>query len=267
MVVLVSGKIAAMVFAIFWAIGPASASEPSGTCETVRLTGSPTWFPVSMATEDRQSLEGVMPVLAHQIFGELGVAVMELTDLPWRRSLTLLEAGEVDVLAGAFSTRQREKEYVLSHPVIREEIGIFIRRDTPAQPQSLNDLIGLRGLAPFGSSFGEEFDVFAGDNLAIHRESFDDNLENMQLLLEGKADYFVIARREGDRMIAQLEAEDAVMVAPWSAIENTIHFMFSKKSACVNLLEDFNAALEAHIADGTVASMILDHDSHAQLTD
>jgi len=228
----------------------------SGSCSLVKLNGSGVWYPVSMREETSGSLNGVFPDLGREILASLNVDIEEGPDLPWKRVFVLLENGQIDVLAGAYKTRERLEKYGISHPVMTEEVGIFVRKNLESRPRSLADLVGLRGVAPFGASFGQEFEDFAAENLSIDRQPFDDFKTYMRLLMEDKADYLVIARQDGVKMISEAGAEDLVEALPWSASVDTLHFLFSKATPCITLLEPFNEALQRQIEAGTLKGLI-----------
>ena len=228
----------------------------SERCETVRLNGSSVWYPVSMRQQATDSLQGVFPDLADHIFRALDVSLEVGPDMPWNRLLTLLERGAFDVLAGAYLTDPRLETYGVSRAVMTEEVGIFIRKELKTRPEALDDLIGLRGVVPFGASFGEDFDRFAADHLTIDRQPVDQPDMYMRLLMENKADYLVIARQDGAMMISEAGAGDEVEELPWPAAVNTLHFLFSRASPCIAMLDSFDTELEASKTSGTIEALI-----------
>ncbi|GAB4535091.1 MAG: transporter substrate-binding domain-containing protein [Roseibium sp.] len=235
----------------------------SGECSSATLNGSGLWHPISMRENGDGRLKGVFPELAEQIFGTLEVPLNIGPSLPWKRLQTLLENGEIDVLAGAYLTKERRQKFGVSLPVMKEDVAVFIRSSLPSRPEKLEDLVGLQGVAPFGASYGEQFDTFAASSLAIDRQPFDDLDTLMWLLVEDKADYLVIARQEGERMLENISDDGLVEMLPWPAAVNTLHFMFSKQSACISLLEAFDAELKRVLATGKVDDLIEDYGAAA----
>eukprot|EP00903_Cladosiphon_okamuranus_P001397 g1395.t1 len=212
-----------------------------------------------MRQETQDVLGGVFPDLAGDIFQSLNTPVEVGPDMPWNRLLTLLESGAFDVLAGAYLSKPRQEKFGVSQAVMTEEVGVFVRKALPERPKTLQDLIGLRGIVPFGASFGEEFDSFAADNLTIDRQPVDEPITYMRLLVEDKADYLVIARQDGAMMISEANASDHVEELPWPAAVNTLHFLFSRATPCISLLERFNAVLEARKKSGALEALIKVH--------
>ncbi len=252
-------RVSLLAFLLYCAQYPGVALAEVETCTQVKLNGSGVWYPVSMRQKTQDVLGGVFPELAGDIFQTLDTPVEIGPDMPWNRLLTLLESGSYDVLAGAYFTKPRQEKFGVSQAVMTEEVGVFIRKGLSDRPKTLEDLVGLRGVVPFGASFGEDFDNFAADKLTIDRQPVDEPNTYMRLLMEDKADYLVIARQDGAMMISEADAGDHVVELPWPAAVNTLHFLFSKATPCIALLERFNAVLEARKASGALEALIKLH--------
>ena len=246
--------ITALAYALF-SLTPASYAD-TDDCSRIKLNGSSVWYPVSMRRQADGSLDGVFPDLALDVFNALGVPLMVGSELPWKRLLTLLEHGQIDVLAGAYLTDERLAKYGVSLPVMEEEVSVIVRSNLAVRPQSLKDLAGLRGVAPFGATFGEEFENFAAANLAIERQPFEDFKTNVLLVAEEKADYLIIARQEGEVMIREAGVEGKVEVLPWHASVNTLHFLFSRATPCIKMLEAFDEELLRRRESGQLEELI-----------
>jgi len=225
-------------------------------CTSVNMNGAGIWYPFSMRVDETGELEGVLPDLAKLIFKDIGVPVETGPYFPWKRLFIMMDNGQLDILAGAFHTEERKKEYGYSQPVLTEEVAVFVRKDLPVKPASLSELAGLRGLKPFGASYGEELDRIASEQLTIEAPAFDDFLTYMQLLIDGKADYFLMPRREGDAMIEELGAQDQVEPLPWPATVNTLHFLFSRSSPCILLLDEFDKSLSRYKMAGHIDGLV-----------
>lgn len=233
----------------------------SKTCDVVRLSGARDWFPISMRVDEISPLQGILPDLARDVFFALKLPVAVAPDWPWRRAFMMLESGQSDVLAGAYRSADRLEKFGYSIPVMAEEVAIFMRSGRKDVPGSLEDLVGLRGMIPFGASFGEEFDSFAVDNLSLERLPVDGLTTHVQMLIDEKIDYLVAPRRDGEWFINQMEAADKVVALPWPAAVNTVHFLFSKASPCIRLLEAFNVELGRQIEGGILDRLTKNYDS------
>ncbi|MBO6506881.1 MAG: transporter substrate-binding domain-containing protein [Roseibium sp.] len=236
--------------------GVNAAATASETCNSVKLNGSGLWHPVSLRAAEGEPLRGIFPDLAREIFKELNIETEFGSDVPWKRSFVLLDNGSIDILTGAYRTRERFEKYGASIPVMTEEVAVFVRPDLETQPQSLEDLKDLMGLAPFGANFGEEFDEYAEKHLKIERQPFEAFATNMRLLNEGKVDYLIIARQEGERLTRYLGVEDSLKPLSWPAAVNTLHFLFSRSSPCIDLVDAFNEVLSTQISTGALDKII-----------
>lgn len=228
----------------------------SGDCSEVRVNGSSNWFPVSMRRTPESRLEGVFPDLAEKVFTGLDVPIVPGPDMPWKRLLVLLENGRIDVLAGAYLARERAEKFGVSRAVISEDVAVIVRAGLPTRPENLEGLVGLRGLAPFGSSFGDSFESFAAEKLTVDRHPVDQLDQLMRLLVEEKADYLVIPRQDGEQMIDDTGSHDLVEILPWPAAVSTLHFLFSRTSPCISMLEAFDRELTRAIGDGALSGLM-----------
>lgn len=253
---LVRLKTVAAVVVLFQLSSFAQVPASAATCSSVTLNGSSVWHPVSLRTENEATLRGIFPDIAREIFGELEIPTENGPDVPWKRVFVLLENGDTDVLTGAYRTRERFEKFGASLPVMTEEVAVFVRPNLASEPQSLEDLIGLTGLAPFGANFGEELDEFAARHLTIERQPFEVFATNMRLLNEEKVDYLIIARQEGERLAKYLGVEDSVRAMPWPAATNTLHFFFSRSSPCIDFLDAFNNVLKTQISSGALDKIV-----------
>ncbi|MBN9669917.1 transporter substrate-binding domain-containing protein [Labrenzia aggregata] len=209
-----------------------------------------------MRADETGRLEGVLPDLGKRIFKAFDISVEVGPAFPWKRLFVMMDNGQLDVIAGAFHTEERKEKYGFSLPVMTEEIAVFIPRAMTAKPGSLTDLAGLNGIKPFGASYGAEFDRLAAEFLSIEAPPFDDFETYMGLLIDGKADYLVMPRRYGQETIEAMDAQDHVEALSWPAAVNTLHFMFSRASPCIQLLDDFNETLDQLISAGQAESLL-----------
>lgn len=231
------------------------------SCDLVRLSGASDWYPVSMRADEIAPLEGILPDLARDVFFALKVPVGVAPQWPWKRTLKMLENGRTDVLAGAFWTSERAEKFALSLPVLSEEVSVFVRGGLGIVPGSLEELVGLRGMIPFGASYGEEFDMFAAEHLTIENQVFDSLSAYMQLLIDEKIDYLVAPRRDGEQLVEQMKASQKVASLGWPAVVNTVHYLFSRASPCIELLDAFNEELRRQLAEGSLERLTRDYNS------
>lgn len=230
---------------VLFAGGPAYAS-----CDVLKVNGANEWRPFSWRTPDLGEMKGIFPAITHSVSEQAPVRSEYGPDLPWNRLFALLEHGSIDVLAGAYLSEERLSKFELSNPVHEDEVTVFIRTGMKTKPRDLNSLIGLRGRAPYGVHLGEDNNKFAADNLIIDSQSLDDIAADLEMLKDGRFDYIMMSRSYGKKAVSTFGFDGQIQDVPWTAARRSVHFMFSRKSPCVDLLPKFNAVIEEQLQAG-----------------
>lgn len=225
-------------------------------CQTIRVNGSSTWYPVSKRYSANGPIEGVLPALASGFFKEIDLPVDLGPSLPWKRLFALLEAGEIDLMTGAYFNEERAEKFVLSQPVYQENVAVFVRADLPSLPRDRDELIGLHGIWPLGASFGLPFDRFAERNLDMLRMSYEDLEDLLPVLFDGKADYFVMAREHGLEVVRQAGMDGKIVPLDWPVAVNPIHFLFAKNSPCAHYVGPLNDYIARMRSSGRIDALI-----------
>lgn len=153
--------IALLICALF-APPPAKAAEAS----TLIAAGSFRWLPYFDLNHDTGKITGAMYDILQEACRRADAEVV-FTSLPWRRVLDNAKHGEIDIICGLYRTSARAEYLDFSIPLLRDEIRVFTTGELPIN--SYEDLVGLRGTAVLGSSYGEEFDAFAAKHLRLTR--------------------------------------------------------------------------------------------------
>ncbi|WP_428526434.1 substrate-binding periplasmic protein [Roseibium sp.] len=220
------------------------------SCDVLKVNGANEWRPFSWRTPELGEMKGIFPAITHHVSETVPVRSEYGPDLPWNRLFALLEHGSIDVLAGAYLSAERQAKFELSHPVHEDEVAVFIRAGMKAKPDGLDGLIGLRGRAPYGVHLGEDNNKFAADNLVIDSQSLDDIAGDLEMLTDGRFDYILMSRSYGKKAVSTFGFDGQIEDVPWTAARRSVHFMFSKKSPCVNLLPEFNAVIDEQLQTG-----------------
>ncbi|QDG78115.1 transporter substrate-binding domain-containing protein [Labrenzia sp. PHM005] len=226
----------------FFAFTMSSYAAPA--CQVLRVNGANEWQPISWRSEDQTELKGIFPEITSSVLQDLSVETEYGPDLPWNRLFALLENGAIDVLAGAFATDERTEKFKLSLPVVQDHVGVFVRANLVAKPERLEDLVGLSGRAPFGTDLGPAGNEFAAENLFIDNEPRDNLAEDLKMLADERIDYIFMSRSFGRKAVKAAQLDGVIVDLPWSAASKPVHFMFSKKSPCLDLLVQFDTAIE-----------------------
>src|SRR5688572_5663243 len=126
---------------------------------TLVASGHPEWTPIMF--QSGSAIDGVGPALAQKILDDAGVNVSFPHTGTWDQVQAKARTGEVDMLVAAYKTTERETYMVYSDAYVTDPIAVYVARGRTFPFNSFDDLIGKRGIAMVGDSYGQAFDDFA----------------------------------------------------------------------------------------------------------
>lgn len=216
-------------------------------CERIVATGNPQYPPILWVDpEDDSRLIGAGAELLERALAQSNVKLDMLNVGPWSRAQEEARSGRVDMLAGAFLTRQRLGYMDYIHPAYADVPSvIFVRSDGIFPYSGWEDLRGKTGSTVLNNSFGNRFDRFAADNLQI--ESVPSVEQSFQKLLRGRADYVIYERYQGLAIAQQIGIADRLDVLDGSLMTEQLYLTLSHNSACNS--SDLRAALAQAMFD------------------
>ncbi len=209
-------------------------------CQTIRANGPNGWEPISYRGAHDQ-LSGMAVEVANRVFSQLGVTLRYGPKLLWKRQLHRLEHGTLDLIIAAYFNKNRDKRFTYSKPYHIEKISIFVHKDRTFEFQNLDNLKGKIGLRPLGGTYGDHFDKFAKDNLNI--KEYSDAGSNIHRIYQGNEDYVILALLDGLISAKKYGYYSKVIPLPKEVSKLPIHFLLSKKSPCIKLMERINPIL------------------------
>ncbi|WP_163132069.1 ABC transporter substrate-binding protein [Agarivorans sp. Alg241-V36] len=216
-------------------------------CETIRVNGEHNWFDVSYRENSQAPLEGLAVDLANRVFADVGIKPEYQAMVPWKRQFLQLETGDLDLIVAAFHNLQRSQKFVFSEAVGVEYSTAFIHKEQSAAFTGLASLEGKQGIHLLGSSFGDQFDSFAKQNLTI--STMDDLDRAIKLIALKRADYLLYATHGGRLKIADTEYADILVDLQPSISKQPIYMVMSKSSPCLEHLDEINSAIRRHRDD------------------
>lgn len=225
-------------------------------CQKILINGSKSWYPVSFR-DDNQQLMGIAPDTAKAVFKRIGIAVHMSPDLPWKRQLRALSEGEIDMIAGAYFTDERDIKYRYTEDLLSEKIKVFTDIERAFSFQNWSDLENKRGLRVLGGSYGTAFDTYAAEHLSFE-ELYHQNEMIIRTLKDPRVDYSVLSEHDGYLTAKKLGLENRFVALEKPVAELSIHFLFSRKSKCIHRIGEINQVIldvknEALIAEITEA--------------
>ncbi len=160
-------------------------------CSQLKVSGNPEYPP--LLWRDRanpKQLTGVSIALLKQAVADLNIKVNAVYVGPWSRAQAKVKANELDMLAGAFLTVERTTYMEYVKPAYTQVANVvFVPSGKGFKFNHWNDLKNKRGATLINNSFGQKFDQYAQDHLALYGVR---SLEiAFKLLLAKRADYVV----------------------------------------------------------------------------
>ncbi|HEX9449363.1 MAG TPA: transporter substrate-binding domain-containing protein [Dongiaceae bacterium] len=185
-------------------------------------------------------------------------------EIPAKRALKMLETGEIDLVAAASVTPEREAYGYFSAPYRSERIVMFIRRDdtTAAAIKGLHDALSahLRVAAGNGGSYGKEYDTLRGELKAADLLTLNASLEQRLQLLAGHRVDIVVEDEVAGASTARdlgLAANLQVVGAPLS--DQPVRLLLSRKSVSPALVSSIDQAIKTLQATPTYAAILARH--------
>lgn len=225
-------------------------------CPVLSVGGADGWEPITFIEDNgRQSGLGIDVLRAYAQQNDIQLELQ--LDIPWNRSLQMLANNELDVIAGAYFTAERDRTFIYSRPFAHDDVMIFQHRDNRFPVSDLHDLIGYRGARPQGGSYGDHIDKFAEQRLDMMYSPTGNHIFNV--LLSGRADYVMLGLYDGMANIYRDKLRDTIIPSEAPLVRNDVHLMFSRGSSCVRHIKNINLLIEKLDQDGTLERWTQNH--------
>ncbi len=169
-------------------------------------------------------------------------------------------SGDADVVFGIYRNDERMAylDYV-EPPFMVDPVSVVVRTGAAFPYARWSDLRGKKGVTNVGESYGDRFDAFLASELTVARAPGVDKV--FAALLDGKADYAIIALYPGLNVARKLGIGGKVEFLPVPVVSADLFVAFSRKSRCLRALKDgFSGALEADVDGGKVKTLLEDAD-------
>ncbi len=212
------------------------------------------WDPYQYSESRRgvQILTGFDVEIERAVARAMGADLI-LSDIPWDQHLAALEAGTVDIAAGATYSPRRDRYAYFSVPYRHETDVLILRKGASSRYsfQTIEQMLGLFAQQRFrlgvlaGYVYADErVNEFVADltNRDLVVKVADDH-QNLQNLLDGKIDGFI-----ADRIVAATTAwrhqKSGLIEEHPFRFSTDIHFMLSRASQNTATLARLNSAID-----------------------
>ncbi len=252
---------AALVPVLLLVLPVQSAEMLQWPCQRALVTRAATNMPPYAYLDGRRQLTGYRVELLQQVFKRLNCPLQIRTDVPWKRSLLLLQSGELDLMVNSSKTPERERfayfskaadaEYVALYQLQKQHGSIRLANLTEAFSGHYN--IGLIR----GNHYGAELNQRLQDEaIAGHLVEAIDKPALYQMLLRQRVDFYLDYYPNGLFALRDEGLDERIVHVPASVQHiGTSHYMFSKQSVSAAFVRAFDAELARMEADGTVAAL------------
>lgn len=231
-------------------------TPPASNCRKLSVGGADGWEPIAYIRGDQQQTGLAIDIL--QDYANRHDLKLDLNlDIPWTRAIQMLSKGELDVIAGAYFTQERDQVHFYSAPFANDDIMVFQRNDNRFPVVELSDLIGYDGARPQGGSYGDYIDRFAEQRLNMIFSPTGNRI--FDVLMNGRVDYVMLGRFDGLTNIYRDNLIDEIIVVEPPIDSNKVHFMFSRKSPCMGHVRNLNILIEQLAEDGTLDQWTENH--------
>jgi polar amino acid transport system substrate-binding protein len=219
---------------------------------TYVASGHPEWSPIMWRQKD--NIIGAGPELVELIAKDLGVKVKTKYVGLWDEAQAKAKSGEVDMLVAAYKTKEREEYMDYSIPYTVDPVALFVAKGKIFQFSQWQDLIGKKGVATVGDSYGQEFDDYIASKLDVKRVNSADEAFNM--VKNGTADYFVYNLYSGEKAIRTGGMTESIEIIPQYVTQEDFYVTVSKKSNLASSMDKINESIEKYKNDGTIERLI-----------
>lgn len=227
-------------------------------CQRPLSTRAATNMPPFAYLDGRQQLTGYRVELLRVLFNRLQCQLQIRTDVPWKRSLLLIETGELDLVVNASRTEERARFAHFSKAAEHEYVALYqlssqqSRHNISSLPQAFSGQYNIGIIR--GNHYGNELNqLLQDDAVAGHLVEAIDKPALYKLLLKQRVDFYLDYYPNGWFALRDERLDNQIVHLPASLQRiGTSHYMFSKQSVSAAFVAAFDAELAKMQADGTV---------------
>lgn len=209
---------------------------------------------------DGDQIAGVGADLTRLIFNEVGIEVVSRYVGPWERVMRKAQNGKIDLIVGAYKTKERERYLAFPREhYVEEPVVIFVNKNNAFDFDRWQDLNNKFGGTAIGESWGNAFDNYAEKHLNIQRLVHID--QSFKMISRNRLDYAIFALYPGRINLMKLGLEENIIALPKLVDAPRAYQAFAKNSQFTRYLNYYSKRIRELKQDGTVQRLI---DKHMQ---
>ncbi|MCX4025439.1 transporter substrate-binding domain-containing protein [Endozoicomonas sp. SM1973] len=208
-------------------------SQSVAHCSRIKVSGNPEYPPLLWRDRTNpKQLTGVSIALLKRAVEGLDIAIDAIYVGPWSRAQAKIKANELDMLAGAFLTVERTTYMEYVKPAYTQVANVvFVANGKGFKFKRWSDLKNKRGATLINNSFGQKFDQYAQDHLALYGVR---SLEiAFKLLLAKRADYVVYELYPGLAYAKAMGINQEIRHFTNYINSEPLYYTFALKSPCL----------------------------------
>ncbi|TWX53362.1 substrate-binding periplasmic protein [Colwellia hornerae] len=230
-------------------------SSSANECKVINAACSSTWYPVSfLLSENQNRASGVAVEIVRAANKKLNVDIIFNCQLPWKRAISYLDSGKIDMLVGHYLNPKREQNWQVSDGLFVDDIrAVYL--DKRLEVEKISDLKGLVGVKPSGASYGAVIDEYTSGEISGYKiGELKNNSAMIGQLLAGRVDYVLSEKRNIQGYAEMLGLVDVIKLSDSLSL-NSVHFSFAKTSPCAKYSDKFNILIKHYQASGLVNTL------------
>jgi polar amino acid transport system substrate-binding protein len=243
----------AFIIAILFFIGMVVFYHQDTNEKIAIVSGHTDWKPVMW--EEKDSIIGIGPDVVEKVLQDLNIKNNIKYVGTWDVVQSKAKTGEIDVIVALYKTKEREDYLYYSVPYTTDPIAVFVKNNRGFSLEKGKDgLIGKKGVATIGDSYGQEIDNAITDKeLDVTRVNTPQ--EAFTLIEKEKYDYFLYSLYSGRKVISE---ESFIQIKELGVISyQNFYIGISKKSFIADRIPEINNLLEKYKQDGTIENISL----------
>ena len=226
-----------LAFCFFCTLGCVSEGVANDTVIRVSYNDLPPWKLLDYNGEP----DGIDIRFLEALTDRMGLEI-QYVYVPFKRGLSLLDTGEVDLMLGVLRRPDRELYAHFISPPYKtySNKAFFVLNGKEATIKRHADLRSLNVGTQLGVKYYPEFD----DDTAIKKVPVKDPVLNAKMLLAGRIDTYIFTESSGDYQLAQLGYTKRISKAQFGyRKKQDVYFALSKRSRYAGRLDEFNVLM------------------------
>ncbi|MFD2166750.1 substrate-binding periplasmic protein [Thalassotalea euphylliae] len=231
----------------------------SANNQSFLLAGWELWYPYQYHDENKQ-LVG-LDIESFELIANQAGFEYSLTELPWKRHLNMIKAGQMDIAMGASISDERREYAYFTLPYRKEIVNLVVLKGATERIKlkTLSDLIdspyfiGVEG----GYYYGKNYEKLITDSaFRDHISEVIDLEENVTMLLKGHLDGFLVDPITLNSFVHKYKLQGKFEIHPLEIYEDDIFIMLSKKTRSQQDVDRFNNAIKTLKENGKLKKIV-----------